>query len=135
MALGPFLTDIKHITFLLASVVCMCFVIALFVCLVYMCSWFAPTYIYEKAVCFLRAGKKKKQPVTEVFQPYLLCVSTRQTNYCTLIEFILFDLYQREKMRANQRWGETLHVPGGETSSVHSHIPIFNNISECNQRS
>lgn len=55
--------------------------------------------------------------------PYLQCFLSPKPNYSTLIEFILFDLYQREKMRVNRR--AQTYVPGGETSGFPFSYPYI----------
>lgn len=105
MALGQFPTDIKHIIFLLASVVCMCFLTALFVCLVYMCSWFAPTYIYAKAVCFLRAGKKNSQSLRCFSFIYSVFPLTKPITAPSLSSYCLTFIRERkwERIRDGER--------------------------------
>ncbi len=142
MALDPSLPAIKHITFLLASgvcvcvcvcvsvCVCVCVMIAFFACLVYMCTSPQHTFM-KKLFCFLGAGIKSQSLrcfslIYSVFPLTKPITALSSSSYC--VTFI------RERKR--ERIRETLCVPGGETSSILSHIPIYsifqNAIREAN---
>ncbi len=108
--------------------VCVC-MIAFFVSCIHV--YFAPTTFMKKLFCFLGAGIKSQSLrcfslIYSVFPLTKPITALSSSSYC--VTFI------RERKR--ERIRETLCVPGGETSSIHSHIPIYsifqNAIREAN---